>query len=77
MIRAPFNRPFATREEIDYIRAATATPIACCVSIFQRNANGANLGDALRRAGTRQQLSGSPRFAQTRLKKFRRKILLS
>jgi hypothetical protein len=46
-------------------------------SIFQRNANGANLGDALRRAGTRQQLSGSPRFAQTRLKKFRRKTLLS
>jgi hypothetical protein len=29
MIRAPFNRPFATREEIDYIRAAIATPKFC------------------------------------------------
>ena len=26
MIRIPFNRPFATGEEIDYIRAAIATP---------------------------------------------------
>ncbi len=26
MIRVPFNRPFATREEIDYIRAAIAAP---------------------------------------------------
>jgi dTDP-4-amino-4,6-dideoxygalactose transaminase len=26
VIRVPFNRPFATREEIDYIRAAIATP---------------------------------------------------
>jgi len=25
MIRAPFSRPFATREEIDYIRAAMAS----------------------------------------------------
>lgn len=51
--------------------------IACCVSTFQGNANGANLGDALRRTGTRQQLSSSPRFAQTRVKNFRRKTLLS
>ena len=29
MIRALFNRPFATREEIDYTRAATATPKFC------------------------------------------------
>jgi hypothetical protein len=29
MIRVPFNRPFATREEIDYIRAAIATPKFC------------------------------------------------
>ena len=26
MIRIPFNRPFATGKEIDYIRAAIATP---------------------------------------------------
>jgi len=26
VIRVPFNRPFATREEIDYIRAAIAAP---------------------------------------------------
>ena len=26
MIRIPFNRPFATGKEIDYIRAAVATP---------------------------------------------------
>jgi len=29
MIRALFNRPFGTREEIDYIRASIATPKFC------------------------------------------------